>query len=515
MKIMRYVPTIGLEIHVELKTKTKMFCDSANDPDETHPNINICPVCMGYPGTLPTINKMAIHHVLRVGAALGGTIADTSYFERKNYFYPDLPKGYQISQNTAPLVRGGALTLIDSGKRVRIHHIHLEEDAGRLVHVEKSSASVSAGKKIASTQNTTLVDFNRAGIPLMELVTEPDINTVAEAEEFAREFQLLLRYLGVSDADMEKGQMRVEVNVSLAPENSGEMGTKVEVKNINSFRAANRAVGYEIFRQEKLLYAGKPVMQETRGWDEEKQKTVAQRSKEKAHDYRYFPEPDLPILKLNGIAEFNLEQIRASIPELPQAKRRRLQDEYGMTADAAVFFMYDPAMADYFEAVISELISWVKSVEQQSPGYAQKQQLTNLAVNYLRSDMQGLLKEKDTSAKDMLITPENFAELIKMIYKKEITSRVAKDVLRRMFAQGADPSIIVQEEQLGQMNDKASLVALVGRVVAAHQHAARDYKAGKENAVQFLVGQAMRDTKGSADPEMLRRAFEEFLEREI
>lgn len=505
--------TIGLEIHVELKTKTKMFCDSANDPNETHPNINICPVCMGYPGTLPTINKAAIRHVLRAGVALGGTIADTSYFERKNYFYPDLPKGYQISQNAAPLVRGGALALADSGKPVRIHHIHLEEDAGRLVHGENAAALNNAKKKAARAQHITLIDFNRAGVPLMELVTEPDINSAAEAEEFARELQLLLRYLDVSDADMEKGQMRVEVNISLSPEDSGKMGTKVEVKNINSFRAASRAIGYETSRQEKLLRAGKPVAQETRGWDEEKQKTVVQRSKEKAHDYRYFPEPDLPTLKLNEIPEFQPEQIRASLPELPQAKCRRLQEEYGMTADAAMFFISDPAMADYAEAVFSELFSWVKSTERQPLDRAQKQQLTDLAINYLRSDMQGLLKEKSASAKDLLITPENFAELIKMVYKKEITSRVAKDVLKRMFAQGADPSIIVKEERLGQINDHTLLADLVSRIVAAHQHAAQDYKDGKENAIQFLVGQAMRETKGNMDPEMLREAFKKILER--
>ena len=275
IKPMNLTPTIGLEIHVELKTKTKMFCGCLNDPDEKHPNINICPICMGYPGVLPTINREAIKNVLKAGEALKGKISDYSQFDRKNYFYPDLPKGYQISQYKYPLVKGGEL------KGVKIRRIHLEEDTGRLIH---------------ETQNvSSYIDFNRAGIPLMELVTEPDITSGKDAKYFCEEFQLILRYLDVSDADMEKGQMRCEVNISL------NMGTKVEIKNLNSFRAVEKAIDYEISRQTEILEKGGEVEQETRGWDENKEQTFSQRKKEEAHDYRYFPEPDLPALDLKKL----------------------------------------------------------------------------------------------------------------------------------------------------------------------------------------------------------------------
>ena len=281
-----YQPTIGLEVHAELKTRTKMFCDSLNDPDEKHPNVNVCPVCLAHPGTLPVANKQAIEHVIKVGLALGGKINETTKFDRKNYFYPDLPKGYQISQYDKPLVEGGEL------KKIRIRRVHLEEDTGTLVHADGGS----------------LVDYNRSGVPLMELVTEPDFRSADEVADFARELQLILRYLGVSDADMEKGQMRIEANVSL------NMGTYVELKNINSFRAVHDAVEFELKRQQEALEQGETLVKETRGWDEAKRKTISQRSKEEAHDYRYFPEPDLPPFE-TGV--FDPEALRESLPELP------------------------------------------------------------------------------------------------------------------------------------------------------------------------------------------------------
>ena len=298
---MDYKPTIGLEIHAELKTRTKMFCDSLNDPDEKHPNVNVCPVCLGHPGTLPAANKQAIEHVIKVGLALGGKINPVSKFDRKNYFYPDLPKGYQISQYDEPLVLGGDLL------GVRIRRIHLEEDTGRLLH--ESSPSAGSGRP------ASLVDFNRAGVPLMELVTEPDIKSANEAINFSKELQLIFRYLGVSEANMEKGELRVEANVSL------NKGTKVELKNINSFAAVRGAIAYELKRQSEVLESGGKVEQETRGWDDGKKKTVSQRTKEEAHDYRYFPEPDLPPFETNV---FGIENLKISIPELPKEKRTRL-----------------------------------------------------------------------------------------------------------------------------------------------------------------------------------------------
>jgi len=295
-----YKPTIGLEVHAELKTRTKMFCDSLNDPDEKHPNVNVCPVCMGHPGTLPVPNKQAIEYVLKVGLATGGTPNERSRFDRKNYFYPDLPKAYQISQSGQPLVIGGTL------RGVKINHIHLEEDAGKLMHDDVTAAGGNSG-------NSTLVDYNRASVPLMELVTEPDIHTAEDAVAFMKELQLVLRYLGVSDADLERGQMRADANISISPDDT--LGTRAEVKNLNSFNSVFQAINYEIKRQTELLDKGEIVKQETRGWDDVKQKTTSQRSKEEAQDYRYFPEPDIPPFETSV---FDIEALRDSIPELPE-----------------------------------------------------------------------------------------------------------------------------------------------------------------------------------------------------
>src|SRR3989344_4934674 len=342
-----YKPTIGLEIHAELKTRSKMFCDCRNDPEEKHPNLNVCPICLGHPGTLPVINKKAVEYVLKVGMALGGKPAKKSKFDRKNYFYPDLPKNYQISQYDMPLISGGEL------RGVRITRVHLEEDAGRLVHEVGS-----------------LVDFNRAGVPLMELVTEPDIRSSDEAVLFAKELQLILKYLGASDADMEKGLMRIEANVSVKKEglnqsrglvgrtgsiNEPVLGTKVEVKNINSFKAVHDAIEYEIKRQVELLEKGEKIKQETRGWDDVKGITKAQRSKEEAHDYRYFPEPDLPQLDLTPSTDgFDLEKLKLEIPELPEEKRRRFEKEYLLSPEQTETLAIEPALADFFEAAVSE-----------------------------------------------------------------------------------------------------------------------------------------------------------------
>ncbi|MDD5032574.1 MAG: Asp-tRNA(Asn)/Glu-tRNA(Gln) amidotransferase subunit GatB [Candidatus Pacebacteria bacterium] len=473
-----YKPKIGLEIHAELKTRTKMFCNSANNPDEKHPNINVCPVCMGYPGTLPVINKEAVKSVLKAGLALGGRLADYSRFDRKNYFYPDLPKGYQISQYKHPLVEGGAL----SG--VRITRIHLEEDTGRLVH-EKDS---------------TLVDFNRAGVPLMELVTEPDIVSAEQARNFAEELRLVLRYLGISDADMEKGHMRIEGNISVSKESDTEWGTKVEIKNINSFKAIEAALKYEIERQKKVIEKGEKIRQETRGWDDAKQKTFSQRSKEEAHDYRYFPEPDLPPLKISEVPEF--QNLQAEIPEMPWQKRERFKKEYGIKDDVINILANDKKAADFFESVVSEIKSDTDT-----------KFAAELASSYIISDMFGIMKEKMLDFEEVLVKPDNLADLLVMIMKNKISSRVAKDVLREMIETGADSLAVVSEKGLEQTSDEGEIEMLVKKAIEANPKAAEDFKKGKENAGQFILGAVMKESKGKTNPQKTREILERLLKK--
>ena len=494
---MTYKPTIGLEIHVELKTKTKMFCASLNDPNEKRPNVNICPVCMGHPGTLPVINQEAVRYVLMCGKAINGKLADYSQFDRKNYFYPDLPKGYQISQYKFPLVEGGELN------GVKITRIHLEEDAGRLIH--------------AKDETSSLVNFNRAGMPLMELVTEPDIYSGEQARKFGEELQLILRYLDISDADMEKGQMRVEVNISLIEDSSiggvwkltslrtdeegnpteakfpnssyKKLGTKVEIKNLNSFRSVERSVNYEIERQTALLEAGEKVVHETRGWDEDKQKTFSQREKEMARDYRYFPEPDLPPLKISEL-DFDL-----SLPELPNEKRKRFKEQYGLKDEQIEIFVRDITVGKFFEAVAKQLGS----------------SASKLAANYIISDLSGLMQEKSLFFSDLKINPEMFAKLVSMAGKGEISSRATKDVLKIMFEQGGNPEEIVKEKGLAQTSDNSFIKNIVEEVIKNNSAVAEDFKGGKENALKFLVGQGMKISKSKANPEVLQKLLKEKL----
>ncbi|OGD32584.1 glutaminyl-tRNA synthase (glutamine-hydrolyzing) subunit B [Candidatus Azambacteria bacterium RIFCSPHIGHO2_02_FULL_52_12] len=476
---MTYEPVIGLEIHAQLKTKTKMFCGSLNDPDETHPNVHVCPVCMGHPGTLPVPNKKAIESVVKVGLALSCEIAKRSKFDRKNYFYPDLPKGYQISQYDMPLCERGTLDVL--GKKVRITRIHLEEDTGRLVH-----------NKLGSS----FVDFNRAGVPLMELVTEPDIRNAEEAVAFAKKLQTILQYLDVSEANLEKGQMRCEVNISMRkPE--GEFGTKVEIKNINSFSAVRDAIAYEIKRQSAALAKGEKIVQETRGWDENKKATVSQRLKESAHDYRYFPEPDLSELVLGGEegapeeTVIDVEKIRASLPELPDQKKARFQKEFSLSEKETEVLASDKYTASFFEHVVSELDA-EREIDKA---------LVKLAVNYLNTDLRKLINETGTPISEMLVSAENFAELVGLLHEGKITSSAGKMVLEEMFRTGKDPSNIIEEKGLAQVSDIAELEKTVLEIIAAHPKVVTDYKAGKQNALQFLLGQLMAKTKGKANPE--------------
>jgi len=492
---MEYKPIVGLEIHVELNTKSKMFCSCRNNPNARIPNSEICPICLGHPGTLPVINKEAIKKTIKTGLALNCQIPEYSKFDRKNYFYPDLPKGYQISQLYQPLCKNGYLEI--GARKIRIREVHLEEDVGRLIH----------------EKNYSLVDFNRAGIPLMELVTEPDITSAKEARNFAEELQLILRYLNVSAADMEKGEMRVEVNISLINRESNSrifankleidsrvLGTKVEIKNLNSFKAVERAIDYEIKRQTKILNSGKKVIQETRGWDDIRGVTVSQREKEYAQDYRYFPEPDLPPLHFE---KEEIEKIRAEIPELPQQKRERFKREYNLDEKSIEVFVQNKDLGEYFEKVISELPP--KIPKNQFP------RLIKLASNYLITDLQGLLKGTSVAEKEFLITPENFAQFVALIADGKISSKIAKIVLEEMFKTGADPSHIIEEKGLSLITDEKEIEKIIQEVVSENQKAVSDFKNGKETALQFLIGQVMRKSQGKVNPEVARSLLTKIL----
>lgn len=477
-----YKPTIGLEIHAELKTNSKMFCSCKNDPDEKRANFNVCPICMGHPGTLPVINEEAVRKVLKTGMALNCEINKDSKFDRKNYFYPDLPKGYQISQYDMPFCKGGFLEI--DGKKIRITRIHLEEDTGRLLHSE--------GEKFS------LVDYNRAGIPLMELVTEPDIETGEEARKFGQELQLILRYLGVSNADMEKGQMRVEVNISLSRDK--DLGTKVEIKNLNSFKVVEKSIDFEIKRQEEVLEKGEKVIQETRGWHDKKEITFSQREKEEAHDYRYFPEPDLP--ELHFEKKF-LDDIKAEIPELPSQKKNRLMAEYRIEEKPADLFTTNKDLGEYFEKVVSEFDSNIKPKELES--------LIKTAINYITTDLQALVKAQEFIEDKFKITPENFAEFITMINKGDISSKIAKEVLKEMYKSGADPSHIIEDKGLVQITDEGEIEKAVKRVIEKNPKPVEDYKKGKETALQFLAGQVMVLTRGKANPQKVQELLKRLL----
>ena len=463
--------TIGLEVHVELKTKTKMFCACKNDTDEKRPNINICPVCMGHPGTLPVINKEAIKHVLKVGLSMGSKLADFSEFDRKNYFYPDIPKGYQISQYKYPLVSGGELLGVD------ITRIHLEEDTARSSH---------------DTGDYSLVDFNRAGVPLMELVTEPVMHSSTEVVKFGEELQLLLRYLGVSEVNMEKGEMRLEANISIQrsdlrgglKDNSQglPLGIKVEVKNLNSFRAAERAIEYEIKRQTEILEAGEKVTQETRGWDEKNQATFSQRSKEDSHDYRYFPDPDLPKLKLSEIEDFKEEILRSEIKETPKDKRARMKKDYDIKESDINFYISNIKSGDLFEEAASNL----------------DKKDFQLLSNYVVSDITSLATDVSK------IKGEQIAEVIKMIVSGDLSSRGAKDTIQVLVKEGGDSREIAQKAGFIQQNNKEELMLVVQNIITQNPEIVEAYKGGKLSAIQFLVGQGMKATNGSANPETLK-----------
>ncbi|HPI67132.1 MAG TPA: Asp-tRNA(Asn)/Glu-tRNA(Gln) amidotransferase subunit GatB [bacterium] len=486
-----YQPTIGLEIHIELKTKTKMFCGCLNENEKIGSaeilaaNKNVCPICLAHPGTMPVPNVAAIKAVIKAGLALNCELAEKSKFDRKQYFYPDLPKGYQISQYDAPLCQDGYLEI--NQKKIGITRIHLEEDTAKLTH----------------TKEGTLIDFNRAGVPLMELVTEPEIESGAEAKEFCQELQAILRELEISDANMEKGQMRCEVNISLSA--TKNLGTKVEIKNLNSFRAVEKSIDYEIKRQTKILEANEKIIQETRGWNESVAETFSQRAKEGSADYRYFPEPDIPplIFKANN-KEIDLKKIKRELPELPADKRKRFSEEYGFNNSDAKIITSDPLLADYTERIVSEIKIWLQDCGE-FEGTAEeiwqnnKDKAFKLMAGWLTSKLAGLLTARKLSWAENTISAENMAEFITMILTKKVSSKNANILLEKMLETGGDPSQILEDEDLKTTTD-FDLEKVITEIINKNPEQVAQFKAGKVALLKFFLGQVMKESKGQAEP---------------
>ncbi|MBI2356240.1 MAG: Asp-tRNA(Asn)/Glu-tRNA(Gln) amidotransferase subunit GatB [Candidatus Doudnabacteria bacterium] len=491
---MTYEPIIGLEVHVQLKTESKMFCRSRNS-EADRPNVNICEVCTGQPGILPVINKEAIRKTVMAGLALNCEIAEYSKFDRKNYFYPDLPKGYQISQFDKPINGKGFMELTVNGevRKVGIIRAHLEEDAGKLVH--------PPGK------NYSLVDFNRAGVPLLEIVGEPDIRSPEEARVYLQELQNLMRYLQVSDADMEKGQLRCDANISLRKKGERSFPPyKVEVKNMNSFKAVADALAYEITRQTEILDEGKTPEMETRGWVEDKGITVSQRSKEESQDYRYFQEPDLPVIHFS---KDWIEEVRRMLPELPAARKQRFMREFALSGkDAQTLVLYKD-LADYFENVISEFDEWLSSEHIQFNKEDHVEHV-RLAANWILGQFLALLNEAKQTPAQSKVSAENFAELVKLIAQGKVSQLAAKDVFVKMFETGEDPSNLLESLGLVQVSDESVILEAVKKVIADNPKGVADLKANPK-AIGFLVGQVMKELKGKGNPWVIN----ELLKKEL
>ena len=475
-----YEPVIGLEVHAELLTRSKMFCGCAVvDGTQSEPNSSVCEICIGMPGTLPVINQRAVEFALRVALALDCKVSPTSIFARKNYFYPDLPKGYQISQYESPLAEDGCL-LIDtpSGKKpINIRRVHLEEDTGKLFHRTTHS----------------LVDFNRSGVPLLEIVTEPDLASVEEVKSFATHLRSILRYLEVNSGDMEKGVIRFEANVSVRPRGSDALFTRTEIKNLNSFRTMMRAVTYEVKRQSEHLSNGDPVQQETLGWDEAEGVTVAQRSKEEAHDYRYFPEPDLPPLEVSAVW---VDEIRTSLPELPHQKQSRYVDELGLSEYAAGVIAAERSIAEFFETSceVDPDLSPVK------------------LANWISTDLFSLINESTLDIDQSKLTPQTMADLVSLADRGEISAPSAKIILSELFTRGGDPRLMLEELDLGIIQDVDKIGELVDQIIQEHPDQVQEYLAGKAPIYQWLLGQVMRAAGGRADPATVQQVLSKHLE---
>ncbi len=484
---MQFEPVIGLEVHAELQTRSKMFCACpVVDLTTAEPNTAVCEVCAALPGTLPVINEQAVDYALRVALALECQVRRVSVFARKNYFYPDLPKGYQISQYELPLAQHGRLWIRTSqGERaVRIRRVHLEEDTGKLTHVQRGGEAYS------------LVDLNRAGVPLLEIVSEPDMHSVEEVRAYATALRQLLRYLGVNSGDMQKGVIRFEANVSVRPAGSQELGTRVEIKNLNSFRALEESVAYEIRRQMAVLEAGGRVEQQTLGWDEARRRTVPQRSKEEAHDYRYFPEPDLPPLQVDDAW---LERVRAALPELPHARFHRMREMYGLTPAEAELLTAERAVADYFEAV-------ARTAQQQGVP-------TKMVVNWVTGELFGRLNREGLRIDQAPITPQGLAELVALVHRGELNKQAGQKVLAEIFARGGgEPRAVMEALGLRQVSDAGQIEVWVAEVLEAHPAEVAKYLAGKESVLNWLFGQVMRRARGRANPQVVRQALRAALE---
>ncbi len=477
-----YEIVIGLEVHAQLLTASKMFCRCSADYANAAPNTHNCPICMGFPGTLPVINERAVEYTVMTALALNCRIPEFSKFDRKNYFYPDLPKGYQISQYDIPLSRDGYLTIRLNGeeKRIGITRVHLEEDTGR--HLSRSEHG----------EAYSLVDLNRAGVPLMEIVSEPDMRSAEEARLYVEKLRSILVYLGVNSGRMEEGALRCDANISLRPRGQEEFGVKTEIKNMNSFRAVERALTYEAARQLEELQAGRKIVQQTRGWREDKGVTVLQRVKEFADDYRYFPEPDLPPLTFS---RERVEEIRARMPELPDAKRERFVAQYGLSAYDAEQITAERAVADYFEAVVT------MGDERKESERATR---AKTAANWINGELRRLLNAAGQEIGASRVTPAGLAELLDLVEHETISGKQAKDVLELAFTSGDAPGEIVAREGLSQLSDGGELEQIVTEVIAENPKAVEDYHAGKSAAVQFLVGQVMKRTKGRAKPDAVQ-----------
>jgi aspartyl-tRNA(Asn)/glutamyl-tRNA(Gln) amidotransferase subunit B len=514
---MNYTPIIGMEIHVELKTASKMFCSCKNDANETVPNTNICPTCLAHPGTLPVPNREAMRLGVLVGKALNCSIRELSKFDRKHYFYPDLPKGYQISQYDEPIAEHGSFTLffpIEDNIRdtalIGITRAHLEEDTAKLTH---------------GTDKSTLVDFNRSGAPLLEIVTDPDFKTALEAKTFCQELRTLLRALKASDADMEKGHMRCEVNISLQETGRFEivegvvkplgdyiLNNKVEVKNINSFKSVEKAILFETERQTKTLEAGETIVQETRGYNDSTGETISQRAKETAADYRYFPEPDIPPFHPLILAG------DLTLGELPQARRARFRDEYGLSYADARFLTEDALWANFTEAVMSEATSWIDELSKgesctEDECSLRRNDVARTVGNWLTSKLIGAMNETETTIETLAISPENFAEFIALIYTKKINSTNAQKLLIDMLSSGknTDPTHIMEEKGYGQVGDTAVLESIVDNVITSYPDQVAQYRAGKTPLLQFLKGMAMKASEGTADPAVIEEILKQKL----
>jgi len=478
-----YEMTVGLEIHVQLDTDTKIFCGCKNEFG-AEPNLHTCPICLGLPGTLPVLNEKAVEYIVKAGLALNCEINTFSKFDRKNYFYADLPKAYQISQFDLPFCEDGHVMIQledETEMKIGITRIHLEEDAGKLNH---------AGEGIASS-DSSLVDYNRVGTPLIEIVSEPDIHSPEQAIAYLKKIKSILEYIGVSDCDMSQGSMRADVNISVAPTGSDELGTRTELKNMNSFKAIEKALKYEPKRQIKVLESGGEIIQGTLTWDDEAGKTIPMRSKEEAHDYRYFPEPDLvPVI----VEQEWVDGIEDSLPELPDARQKRYVEELGIPEYDAMVITADREMADFFEAVVKEHND-AKAIS-----------------NWIMGDFSRLLNEESITIAEVKFKPADLAQMLKLMDEGTISSKIAKTVFEEMFATGKNPDTIVEEKGLKQISDTSELEKIIDQVIADNQSALEDYRGGNKNVFGFFIGQTMKATRGKANPGMVNKILKEKLE---